>query len=136
MLRCILTQRSSDVVTPEVQIYRQARRNFLRAYFDKLSPRLIPFATLPSVYPLSNVLIDSTEAFLKIASILRALLIVSSVVKSFEMLFKSSSAAFARKPAEISFHGHRRFAQTAAASDRFEVFPRYRLILSARLFSA
>jgi len=113
-LRCILTQRSGDVVTPEVQIYRQARRNFLRAYFDKLSPRLIPFATLPSVYPLPVVLTDSTEAFLKIASILRALLIVSSVVKSFEMLFKSSSGTFARKPVEISFHGHRRYAQTAS----------------------
>lgn len=70
---------------------------------------------------------------MKIATILREL---PDCVILREILLCSSNLrpglSVAKKLAEISFHGHRRFrADLPPVSDRFEVFPRYRLILSA-----
>lgn len=102
---------------PEVQIYRQLRRNFLWGYFDKLSSRLIPFAYFPSPpsYPRRTTASPIPQSFFE--NCLDFTRAPDCVIRR-EILLCSSNLRRgllrAEARAEISFHGHRRFlAETA-----------------------
>lgn len=87
---------SERYYNPEVQIYCQPLRNFLWAYFDKLPPRLIPFAYFPSTSPSyhpAHCFADSTELFWKLPRFYARSWLCHPSWNPF-MLFKSSLGAF------------------------------------------